>query len=148
MIYFIDEDDIQLRPFRLELALRDLESELIENADDALKQVERFTSSDYVFVDVMLAAWPNEEQSAFGREETDGYKTTGLVLVGRMLQAIADQKCALPTSHIVLMSQAASPTTRSKIDIFAKHHGLRFIPKSQFDDPCMFGEQVEAIVKA
>lgn len=148
MIYFIDEDAIQLRPLRLELLLRNMDTQRIENADEALAKLNEITADDFLFIDVMLAVSPDEEASAFGRDETDGYKTTGLVLTARLFEEISKNRLAIQRDHIVLMSQAASPTTRNKIEEFAKKHKIKFIPKNAFDDPEAFGNEIEAFVKS
>lgn len=140
MIYFIDEDEIQMRPLRVELALRSIPTSQILNADDALRSALVFSSEDYFFVDVMLAV-ESEDKSQFTRTETDDYKLTGLSLVPRLCSA----NSAIKPDHIILMSQATSRVMTERITSYSKKFGYRFLPKN-YDKPKAFGDQVVAIL--
>lgn len=143
MIYFVDEDEIQLKPLLLELALRNYQTQQILNADEALKLLGGISDDDFLFIDVMLAANPDESKSAFTRDQTEDYKTTGLQLTERIIK----ERPNFPVKHIVLMSQAASRSMKGTINAFVKKHAVRYISKSAYDDPMTFGDEVEKIIK-
>lgn len=143
MIYFIDEDEIQLRPFLLEMALRNFETHHILTADDAIQSLDNITANDFLFIDVMLAANSDETKSVFKRDQTEDYKTTGLALAQMILTLRKD----IVPGHIVLMSQAASQKMKSTIKAFAKKYCLKYIAKSLYDDPMSFGDEVERILR-
>ncbi len=142
-MYIVDEDEIQMKPLRLELSLRDISVEQMLSADDMIRRMSTFNSDDYFLIDVMLAVDTDERNSAFSRAETDDYKITGLRLVERLLNDRKD----IPPSHIVLMSQAASKPMKDQIKSFAQRHRVRFVAKSAYDDPMSFGNEVEATIK-
>ncbi len=143
MFYVIDEDEIQLKPLRLELDLRGIANELIPNADEALRLLPTFQPTDYLAIDVMLAVNPEEGRSSFSRDETEDYKLTGLKLVEKIVAAPSN----FPLSHIILMSQAASKRMIDRIAQFAKQHGIIWLSKSAYDDPVPLGDQIESIIR-
>jgi len=143
MIWFVDEDEIQLKPLRLGLTLHGLSSEQIVNADEALAALDHIAPDDFIFIDVMLAAAADESQSQFKREETADYKLTGLLLADKILERRKD----IRAERLVLMSQAASTAVISAVDAFCRRRGLKWVKKSAYDDPNTFADEIEQMLK-
>ena len=139
MVFIIDEDEIQMRPFMLELALRGIDAEQLLTADEALRRASHFGREDIFLVDVMLAVDVDAASSVFSRTSTDDYKITGLQLV----DVLRKERPDLPPRNFILMSQAASSRMKDVIRRFASTQGVAYISKSAYDDPLTFGEEIQ-----
>ena len=143
MIYVIDEDINQMKPFVLELQLRSYEVKQIRDADEALDEIQNLTSEDFLLVDVMLATHPEPSRSAFSREDTKDFKITGI----RLLHRIFNKFTLFPRSNAIMFTQASSDSMRTEVERYAKNSGCRLLYKNSYEDPLSFGDELEKIMK-
>ena len=141
MIYFIDEDVIQIKPFVLELELRGHDVEIISNADKAFIKFKDndFADVELIIIDVMLAVEPNEHKSIFTRIETDDFKITGIIL----LQRLKDQNPKIFPSKALFFTMATSPELLTTVKAACQKYSVKMLHKSEFPTPYEFGEEVE-----
>ena len=144
MIYFVDEDVSQVRPFVTELLLRNYEVECIRDADEAFRKLSRVTACDAVIIDVMLAVEFAAESSRYTRESTVEFTRTGL----RLLEDLINENSALFPRRAILFSMATSRELVAEVERISSRHSVPFLRKSEFGTPHAFGERIEAFVKS
>lgn len=142
MIYFIDEDTSQTNHYRVELELMGNKITHYKDADTAYESIGSLDADDFLIVDVMLAANPDERKSSFLRADTDDYKTTGLLLLERLFNKYP----AFPKSRVLLISQASILRLIDKINLFCRQHNVAFKGKDEFESNAHFGRIVETML--
>jgi hypothetical protein len=143
MIYVIDEDINQMRPFVIEMEIRGYAVKQIGNADLALEEINSLQSEDLLLVDVMLATNPDEKKSRFDREKTMDFKITGICLVNQLFKKFP----IFPKYRAILFTQASSESMRAIIRKNSSELGCTYFYKNSFDDPMQFGDKIEKIIK-
>lgn len=143
MIYFVDEDVSQVRPFATELILRGYEVESIRDADEAFRRLSRLTECNLVIIDVMLAVDISAETSRYTRENTIEFTRTGL----RLLEDLVVENGALFPRRAILFSMATSREIVAEIERVSGRLGVPFLRKSEFGTPHAFGERIVAFLK-
>jgi len=144
MIFLIDEDETQVRPFKTELEIRGLKVISILSADAALHSLKKRTDIDLAIIDVMLAADTNGDTKDFSRENTKDFKTTGL----RLLERLVELNPTVFPNRAVLFSMATTAEMVSEIKIECGKFGVEFLRKAEFASPLEFGDKIEEILTA
>ena len=142
MIYLVDEDINQNKAFVMEMHLRDMEVQQVCNADKAMEEIVELREDDFLLIDVMLSADPEEDRSQFNREDTKDFKITGI----RLLEKLFKKFPSFPKSHGILFSQASGPDVVFEIKRFVHSQGCSWMYKNEFDDPLQFGDALEKII--
>lgn len=142
MIYFIDEDTSQTSHLRLELELSGNAVKHYKDADTAYEAICELFPNDFLIVDVMLAANPDETKSIYGRAESDDYKTTGLLLLEKLFMKFPN----FPKSRVLLISQASILRIIERIQSFCKVYGVVFKGKDEFESNADFGSTVQRML--
>lgn len=144
MIYFVDEDYRQLRALVSELGFRDLQSEVIQDADTAYTRLSAIDPAavDLVFIDVMLAASTDESRTRYPRAATDEFHRTGLLLLDDLVKS---NPKVFPRKAIYL-THASNGTLIAAIDESARRHGIRMLKKRDFQTAHDFGNTVETLL--
>lgn len=133
MIYFVDDDVNQMRPFRDELEEQGYQITTLRNADEALKCLEQANDIDLVITDVMIGTAPSED-SCFSREETEDFLITGLVLIDKLMKNHAKKL----NQNIMIFSMAHQGLVVEKIDDTARKYDIQYLRKSDYADPYEF----------
>lgn len=143
MIYFVDEDIRQLKPFRIELEMRGFKVITIANADDAYNILSKVDDIDLVILDVMLAA-STQENSRYDRESTNNFLETGITL----LKELSKLNNKFFPKKVVLYSMASNRDIVSKIRKTAEEFGIEYLKKKDYLSSYAFGEKIENIIKS
>jgi CheY-like chemotaxis protein len=122
-----------MRPFRDELEEQGYQVTALRNADEALKCLELADDIDLVITDVMIGT-ASSQHSCFGREETEGFLITGLVLIDKLMKN-NDKKLS---KHLIIFSMAHQGFVIEKIEDTAKEYDIQYLRKSDYADPYEF----------
>lgn len=145
MIYFVDEDRNEMRPFRQELAMRGFNTRQLFNADDGFNALFDARDVELAIIDVMLST-DDVKSSRFSRDETNNFLITGLVLV-RDLFDQAECLCKkLFPKKIILYSHATEINLVQKIQKVALDYGILYLSKNDYDNPFEFANKIEEII--
>ncbi len=145
-IFLVDEDKIQLEPFKVEFEYRGYEVVFIKDADDALRELSTVVPDDVdlVIIDVMLAANIDPKVSKFSREATNDFLETGLRLIERL--SICNPK-VFPRKAI-LFSNATDADLVNAIEEVAGKNKILYLDKRKFQSPMEFGNTVDNMIKS
>lgn|ERR1700690_1302493 len=145
MIYFIDEDIAQLRPFRAELTFRGYEVTTLPDADSAFSVLVKANpeSLQLAIIDVMLAANPDERASRYQRSNTNNFHKTGLLLLEDLIHF---NPTTFP-KHAAFLTHATNNDLIAEIDSVVHKHHIPFLRKRDFESALAFGERIETILK-
>lgn len=139
MIYFADEEFNRIRSKLHYLTdVGQLEVKHLRDAEVAYNTLISADDIELIIIDVMFAAG-----GRYDREKTDGYSTTGLLLVRDLLVARPD----IPASRIVLFSSATRQDIVGRIRTMAKEDGVQYRSKSDFSTPSDFLAYVQALLQ-
>ena len=143
-IYLVDEDKIQLEPFKVELEFRGYSVEFIKDADEAFLKLSRIGADDVdlVIIDVMLAANINKESSKFNRHETNDFLETGLRLIEKLQKA----NPTIFPKKAILFSNATDSDLVNAIEKAASTFFIPYLDKRRFQSPLEFGDKIEEIL--
>jgi CheY-like chemotaxis protein len=133
MIYFVDDDVNQMRPFRDELEEHGYSIKALRNADEALLCLKQVDDIELVIMDVMIGTGPSES-SAFNRAETDDFLITGLVLIDKLMKANESKF----SKNMVIFSMAHQPIVTERIKERAEKFHINYLRKSDYADPYKF----------
>jgi DNA-binding response OmpR family regulator len=142
MIYFVDEDVSQVRPFVTELLLRGYEVVSIVDADEAYRRLIKIDSCEAVIIDVMLAVDTAAESSRYTRENTADFTLTGV----RLLEHLAAQNGTVFPHRAILFTMASGTEVLTEIQRVSKKFSVPFLHKAQFSTPHSFGERIVQII--
>ena len=138
-IIFIDDDPSHMQPYKVELELRGHTVELIENADDALRQIP-IRDFDLAIVDVMLGTGLRGSQ--FDEKETQGFKITGLILAERLIL-----QRGIPPEKFTFFSMVSSIESKRLIEEYSENLSIPYMYKWQFTTTLDFGDHVEKLLQ-
>lgn len=141
MIYFVDEDIRQLRPFKTDLEMRGFEVTILPTADQAFEVLVNNESIELVILDIMLAA-TTITKSRYDSDTTKDFLTTGLVLLDDL---ILHDKQNFPRK-VALFSMATGNNIVSEIRATAKKHKIEYLRKKEYLSSYKFGEKIEKII--
>lgn len=133
MIYFVDDDVNQMRPFRDELEEQGYQITTLRNADEALKCLEQANDIELVITDVMIGTAPSED-SRFTSEETENFLITGLILIDKLMKNHATQL----KNHLIIFSMGHQSFVVEKIEEIVKKYNIQYLRKSDYADPYEF----------
>lgn len=144
MIYFVDEDYSQIKPFAFELAMRGHEVETLADADAAFLRLHKIKveAVDLVIIDIMLAANPDPVRSKFTRDRTHNFKVTGLILLEELMQ----HNAAVFPAKSLFFSMASSRDLIRKIRGFCEKNNVQYLDKDSFNTCYDFGEKIDEIL--
>lgn len=143
MIYMIDEDVIQLRPFALELKIRGYEVVQIDNADEGYRALSEAKNIELVLVDIMLTT-EDKDVSRYSRESTRDFLNTGLLL----LQDLIYVNPTFFPSRAVIFSMSSQEWLVSEIKEISDKHKIPYLRKSEYPSPFKFGNVIDGIIKS
>ena len=145
MIYFVDEDVIQLEPFKIELRIQGYEVENIINADEAFDVLSK-TNNDLrlAIIDVMLAADENPGASKYDRAKTRDYLQTGLCLLKDLIEVRPD----IFPKRALLFSMASDRKLITEIDKVSKDYKIPFLNKNDYTSAVDFGVIIDKHIRA
>lgn len=137
MIYFVDDDVNQMRPFRDELEFRGYTVKSLRHSDEALQCLRQASDVELVILDVMLGTGP-KESSEFSREETRDFLITGLALINKLMTESHDKF----KNKVVIFSMASQSIVLDEISKSIDEHGVTYLRKTNYADPEEFGNKV------
>lgn len=141
MIYFVDEDVGQLRPWAIELRMRGFGVEMLRNADVAWERLLNTTDVELVLIDIMLAAQEND-QSRYSRAATDNYLETGLVFLDELVQ----QRPQYFPARAAILTMTGLPRLLQKAQLACQKYNIPLLRKFEFATPLEFGDEIEGIL--
>ena len=133
MIYFVDDDVNQMRPFRDELEINGYQVTALRNADEALDCLEKADDIELIIMDVMIGTGPMKT-SRFNAEETENVLKTGLVLVDKLMKEHANHL----QKRLIIFSMAHQLYLREEIEKTKNIHKVEYLCKSDYADPYDF----------
>jgi CheY-like chemotaxis protein len=147
MIYFVDDDVNQMRPFREELQANGYEVTELRNADEALDCLKKANDIELIIMDVMLGTGP-KETSKFSMEETNGFLTTGLILIDRLTDFFSGLISSDPLikhkdlgalkNRLVIFSMTHQQEVIKEITKRVEKNNINHLRKSDYADPYDF----------
>jgi len=138
MIYFVDEDLIQLEAFKVELKILGYKVDSLSDADQAYHVLSKCSSNelDIAIIDVMLAADIDATKSKYNRSRTDDYLQTGL----RLLDDLCKINPNVFPKKAMLFSMASDTALLSDITATSEKYNVPFLDKNKYSDALEFGE--------
>jgi len=134
-VVLVDEDEIQMRPFVMELELRGVEVRRFFEADACLRSSRLLKHVDTFLVDVMLIS-----ERRYSTDETLDHMYTGVFLA----RDIRKYQQAVP---IVLLSNHSMKDSVARIrKALASIGNCAFVPKQSFKGALEFGNTIEAVM--
>ena len=144
MIYFVDEDEVQLEPFKMELEIRGYEVGNIMDADEAYSILTKCQDDlQLAIIDVMLSADTDPNKSRFNRARTKDYLETGLRLVEDLIETRND----LFPEKALLFSMASDPNLLKSIESVSSKHNIPFYDKNKYTSALKFGDDIDKHIK-
>lgn len=125
-IYFVDEDYLKFVAFIIELEYRGYKVAPISDAGRAFETLSTASDIELAVVDIMLAGTPGDTH--FGEDRTDGFLTTGLILVEDLSKARPDvfpQRC-------VLFTNASTSAVLGPAKLLHERTGVPVLRKSDY----------------
>jgi len=143
-IYIVDEDAIQLEPFKVELELRDYNVKFLKDADEAYNVLTELPDDEVTLaiIDVMLSVNVDSKVSQFNRIETNDFLETGLILTRKL----SNKKPNIFPKKALLFSNATNPELVTSIRNNAEKYKIPYLDKSDYQSPLAFGDRVEDIL--
>jgi DNA-binding response OmpR family regulator len=141
MIYIVDEDVIQLRPYAIELEIRGYNVKQLNNADCAYRILSQAKDIEFVLLDIMLAT-EDSNTSRYKREETRDFIKTGLLL-------LEDLNLANPEyfpSHVAVFSMGSQEWLVKEIIKSTINNNIPYLRKREFPSPYLFGDKIEELL--
>ncbi|HWD19121.1 MAG TPA: hypothetical protein VHB20_07565 [Verrucomicrobiae bacterium] len=144
MIYFVDEDVAQLRPFRAELIYRGYNVKILTDADLAFATLSgaQPEAIQLAIIDVMLATATDELVSRYSRSDTNNFHQTGLIL----LEDLVKSNAAVFPKHAVFLTHATNDALFARIKMVADKHNMPLLRKRDFESALAFGDKIQAIL--
>jgi hypothetical protein len=141
VIFYIDEDVFQNKPFRVALEFRGHIVKPIDNADEGLLAILSMTRNDSAIIDVMLGTGDSTD-SQFDRASTQNFMRTGVILAERAVHALGAQ-----IAHSLLFFTNAGNTSElwAYVDENAKRLGIPVLQKGAYGSPRAFIEKLITI---
>lgn len=130
MVYFIDEDIGQAEAWAAILGVKGYDTQVIGDAESALRHFAKCDDVELVIIDVMLAGSADGTGTHFRRDETDDFQMTGVILLDELVKLRGD---IFPISA-VLLSQNVKREIVQRIEGSALHHCIPFWRKAEFND--------------
>jgi hypothetical protein len=145
MIYFVDEDVVQLEPFKIELEILGFEVCILQDADEAYEVLcVPNEELELAIIDVMLAADFDIERSRFDRESTRDFLETGLVLL-EQLKAVNPENFP---RRAMLFSTATNTDLVQAVTQVAATNNIPYLDKNNYVNAWEFGQKVEETIMA
>ncbi|MBI5331371.1 MAG: response regulator [Betaproteobacteria bacterium] len=141
MIYIVDEDVVQLRPYAIELEIRGYEVKQIDNADAAYELLRTADNIELALIDVMLSA-ESVEKSIFSRERTGDFIKTGLVLFEEL--TFANPKYF--PGRAAFLSMGTMDWLVKEITGVSEKYKVPYLRKRDYRRPMAFGDKVESLI--
>lgn len=144
-IFIVDEDAIQLEPFKVELEIRGFKVEFILDADEAFKALSKVSNDQITLaiIDVMLAVNVKRGLSKFDRIETNDFLKTGLILI----EKLAELNPEIFPQKALFFSNATNQELVMSIEEEAEKYQIPYLDKSNYQSPLAFGDIIEEIIK-
>jgi len=142
VIYLVDEDVLQLRPYASELAFRKYEVAQIDNADDAYIQLASANDIQLVVMDIMLAT-RDADTSRFRRDATQDFLRTGILLIEDLIRV---NPTAFP-HRLAIFSMATTVSVVSQIQAMAKQKSIPYFRKRDYPSPFSFVNDLENVIR-
>ncbi len=144
MIYFVDEDVMQIETFKIELILMGYEVNNLLDADEAFNVLSKADAKlELAIIDVMLAADIDSERSKYNRDRTEDYLKTGLCLLDDLKNARPD----IFPRKAVLFSMASDLQLLQTIRKISMDYGIPFFDKNKFTSAINFGTTIDNYIK-
>lgn len=137
MIFFIDEDRLQLEAFVIEIKIRGYEVTFIQDADTAFEILSKVDASgvEAVIVDIMLAT-RRKTETRFDPYVTADFMKTGVALIEEVIKsnALLKSKIAIFTGATTddILSRVREVGNSQKIPVYRKKDFIS--PKKFFDE--------------
>ena len=141
MIYFIDEDENELRSFAVELKLRGYDTKQLLNADEAFDVLITVDDVELAILDIMLSTGEGKT-SRYSREKTQDFIKTGLIL----LDDLVSQKPDVFPKRVVIFSHARAESLVGLIRAAASDYHIPYLDKNDYDNSYDFGNKVQNIL--
>lgn len=141
MIYIVDEDVIQLRPYAMELKILGYEVKQIDNADAAFDILCQASDVELVLVDIMLATG-DSKTSRYDRESTDDFLKTGLLL----LDDLYKHNQTLFPSKLAIFSMGSQNWLVTKIKEASSKYKIPYLRKRDYPSPYQFGQKIHDLL--
>ncbi|MCP4695720.1 MAG: response regulator [Gammaproteobacteria bacterium] len=141
MIYIVDEDVRQMRPYSTELKIRGFEVEILRNADEGWMRLKTAKDIDLAIFDVMIGTGETKE-SKFNRKSTHNFSQTGL----RLLEDLCKARMGIFPERAVIFSMASDRKLVSEINRVSKEKNIPYLKKRDYSNAFLFGEWVEKAV--
>lgn len=143
VIYFVDEDVIQLDPFRIELQILGFEVDIIQDADEAYSILSMAADDlQLAVIDVMLATGIERTASKFTRSTTRDFLETGLRLLDELV--VANPK--LFPKRAVFFSTATDPSLVKAIQKSASEYGVEYLDKNKYLSAYDFAKRIKGLI--
>ena len=145
MIYFVDEEATIRAKMRAVKRVCRMETTWIRNADDAVDLLCQANDIEFVFVDMMLAARMNGDQSRFSKESTKDFQLCGLSLATELAKELGKpihSRIAYLTQLTEAHKQHTPEITRN-----CSRTGIRWLKKSDYASAQHFAEEVTPLVQ-
>lgn len=141
MIYIIDEDIIQLRPYANELVILGFQVKQIDNADSAYHTLTEADDVELALIDIMLATGPSES-SRYSRDESRDFIKTGILLI----EDILNTKGTDFSKKMAIFSMGSQDWLVRDINKLAKEFGIPYFKKRDYPSPYQFGVDISALI--
>ncbi len=133
-ILFVDENTIEINPFRRLLEARGHQVAQSKSAHAAYDDLMGGATYDLVVVDIMLAPG-NGTSDRFSSSNTDRRMETGITLV----ESLISDGCPLPISRLAFFTHVERERTLAKTRRLETEHSILTWQKSDFiDEPIEF----------
>ncbi len=142
MIYIVDEDVYQLRPYAIELEIRGYDVKQLNNADCAYRTLSQASDIDLVLLDIMLST-EDSNTSKYTREATRDFIKTGLLLLNDL---VLSNPRYFPRCLAVFSMGTQEWLVREIIEETEKH-SIPYLRKREYPSPYAFGNKVEELLK-
>lgn len=142
MIYIVDEDVLQLRPYAIELEIRGFQVKQINNADCAYRVLSNASDIELVLLDIMLAT-EDAGNSRYTREATRDFIKTGLIL----LEDLSHTNPTYFPSHVAVFSMGSQEWLVREIIEKTQKANIPYLRKREYPSPFAFGNKVEELIQ-
>lgn len=142
-ILFVDENALEINPFRRLLVARGHRADQLFSADQAFLQLIGGSSHDLIIVDIMLA--PGIQKSErFSSANTGRHMEAGITLVQNLL----NEGCPIEPHRFVLFTHIEMKTTLAKAGRLKERYGVQLWHKITFvEEPREFVRRVETTIQ-
>ena len=149
MIYFVDEDKIDIDPYAMYLSSLGHKVKLLHDADEAYNTLIEANDIELIILDVMLAT-AEGENSRYSPQDTHFFTITGLTLLDDLVSYYkngANRKASnIIPNKVILFSAATSSKIVNLINNKVQAYNIEFLPKDDYDEVDLFYQKIRGML--